>query len=129
MGQAEGWGAPDLVHLAAAVPPVEPIRPEGSVEGGCHRGVWQQILHHLPVALTHRMWAQPALDKTGRDCRVVDRRLSAHIHSLELPRWLETLVALAEPRPSSGADDMCTSSLFSWNVHCLRTIVLELMPT
>ena len=54
----------------------------------------------------------------------------AHMqHVLEDNRWLETLVALADPRPSSGADDMCTSSLFSWNVHCLRTIVLELMPT
>ena len=54
-GLARGlWDAPDLVHLAAAVPPVEPIRPEGSVEGGCRRGVWQQLLHHLRVALTHQ---------------------------------------------------------------------------
>ena len=69
-----------MVHLAAAVPPVEPVRPEGSVEHGRRRGVWQQLLYHLRVSLAHQqptqssaenlghhtdVWAQPALDKNA----------------------------------------------------------------
>ena len=58
-GLARGlWDAPDLMHLAAAVPPVEPVRPEGSVEHGCRRGVWQQLLDHLRVALMRQQPTQ-----------------------------------------------------------------------